>query len=121
MWTSPKVRGGLPMAVCELCEQGVGLAYSCMKRMEGQVSFGAEPRPAITCFWCVDSRVGPGGVHHPGCRMEPCPRCGGRLRSCGCKVVPNNRRPAPGGWRRRLPKGGVGPAYNRQESPVFFS
>ncbi len=100
------------MAVCELCEQEVGLAYSCMKRMEGQIPFGAEPHLTITGSRCVDCRVGTGGFHHPGCRMELCPRCGGRLRSCGCKVERIDRRPAPGAWRRRLAKGGVRPAYN---------
>jgi hypothetical protein len=107
------------MAVCELCEQEVGLAYSCMKRLKRQIPFGGEPRPAITGPRCMDCRVGVGGFHHPGCRMELCPRCGGRLRFCGCEVAQNDRKPAPGAWRRRLAKGGVRPAYNRKEGPLF--
>jgi hypothetical protein len=54
------------MAVCELCEQEVGLVYSRMKRMEGQIPFGVEPRLAMTGFQCVDCRIGTGGFHPPG-------------------------------------------------------
>jgi hypothetical protein len=67
------------MAVCELCEQEVGLAYSCMKRIEAQIPFGTEPRLAIAGSRCVDCRVGTGGFHHLGCRIELCPKCGGWL------------------------------------------
>lgn len=101
------------MAVCELCEQEVGLAYSCMKRMEGQIPFGAEPRLVIAGSRCEDCRVGSGGFHHPGCRIEQCPKCAGRLSSCGCIIAQNSRRPPSGAWRTRLAKGGVRPAYNR--------
>ena len=54
------------MAVCELCEQEVGLAYSCMKSMEGQISFRAELRPAIAGprAWIVVSV--PAGSTIPG-------------------------------------------------------
>jgi hypothetical protein len=33
---------------------------------------------------CHDCRIVKGGLHHPGCDMERCPRCEGQLISCGC-------------------------------------
>ena len=33
---------------------------------------------------CHDCGIAPGGLHHPGCDMEQCPRCKGQLISCGC-------------------------------------
>lgn len=33
---------------------------------------------------CHDCNIENGGVHHPGCNAERCPKCGGQLISCGC-------------------------------------
>lgn len=33
---------------------------------------------------CRDCGVAKGGMHHPGCFAECCPRCGGQLVGCGC-------------------------------------
>jgi hypothetical protein len=33
---------------------------------------------------CHDCNVVAGGMHHPGCDMERCPRCQGQLIGCGC-------------------------------------
>jgi len=36
------------------------------------------------CHDCgIENRVG--NIHHFGCDMERCPRCGGQLISCDCK------------------------------------
>jgi len=33
---------------------------------------------------CHDCNILKGGVHHPGCDAERCPRCAGQIISCGC-------------------------------------
>lgn len=33
---------------------------------------------------CPDCGVARGGYHHPFCEVERCPRCHGRLATCGC-------------------------------------
>ena len=33
---------------------------------------------------CGDCGSTPGHLHHPGCDMERCPRCGGQLLGCEC-------------------------------------
>lgn len=33
---------------------------------------------------CHDCNIKIGGIHHPGCDVEECPKCHGQLISCGC-------------------------------------
>jgi hypothetical protein len=33
---------------------------------------------------CHDCHITRGSLHHPGCDMERCPKCGGQLIGCGC-------------------------------------
>jgi hypothetical protein len=41
------------------------------------------PDPNIRCHDCG---IAAGGVHHVGCDMEICPRCGGQFFGCSCLV-----------------------------------
>lgn len=79
------------MAMCEWCNQDMTEVDSCRKNV--MVDFGdgvADPIPfgQESPSWggvrCNDCNVAIGGIHHPGCDVERCPRCGGQLISCGC-------------------------------------
>ena len=51
-----------------------------MKRIPYSQDHGIEP----TCFVCC---AGIGQLHKAGCWDEHCPSCGGRLVTCGCRVL----------------------------------
>jgi hypothetical protein len=79
------------MAICSWCDQDMMVANSCS--LNTKVDFGNEvmdPVPFKTQGWdgphdrCSDCNVVVGGIHHPGCCSERCPKCGGQLISCGC-------------------------------------
>lgn len=36
--------------------------------------------------FCGDCLAPVGGLHHPGCDAERCPKCGGQLISCECEA-----------------------------------
>ena len=42
--------------------------------------------PPDTNIRCHDCGIAAGGVHHVGCDMEICPRCGGQFLGCSCLV-----------------------------------
>lgn len=74
------------MVVCDDCEQEMLTAASCTvaelvmrgERFPRQRAFhpiGREGR-------CGDCGIQAGGLHHLGCGLEPCPRCGRQLLSC---------------------------------------
>jgi hypothetical protein len=82
---------------------GHGDLHSCRQEMMERVSCslttlllfdGAyqrrrhRPRPARDADGrprtCGDCGTPPGGLHHPGCDLEMCPRCRRQLISCGC-------------------------------------
>lgn len=80
------------MAVCDYCScEMVGDAtITCsgnkvefpdgliMEAVPYNPNYGDENQ---RCRGCGIKR---GGLHHPGCDMECCPKCGGQLISCGC-------------------------------------
>jgi hypothetical protein len=46
--------------------------------------YGTEVRWGKPKGRCHDCGVSPGGVHHLGCDVAECPRCGGQMLACGC-------------------------------------
>ena len=39
---------------------------------------------------CHDCGTPVGGLHHPGCDVERCPRCRGQAIFCGCQEEPES-------------------------------
>ena len=48
------------------------------------MSYGAEFVDYTPKWRCHDCNAEPGELHHPGCDMEVCPRCGGQAIGCDC-------------------------------------
>lgn len=94
------------MAICSWCDQDMTAltTTTCTQKVEFPDGETVEPIPYT--HWgghynpltgqsspkepipdghtCHDCGIVRGGVHHPGCDMERCPRCGGQLIGCGC-------------------------------------
>ena len=85
-------KGAVSVATCQLCEQEQMKAYSCMKRMEGQIPFGEEMHLNPITSSCADCGVGKGAFHHSGCSFEACPKCHGQLLFCSCDVAEDYHR-----------------------------
>lgn len=86
------------MAVCGACGREIRDSVSCVEnpfrffeddssvRVYAQVRYGEEEddwggksgRPCHDCF------CRPGDLHHTGCDVERCPRCGGQAIACDC-------------------------------------
>ena len=97
------------MAKCEWCQQEMSdpAAVSCtdpVYEIDGKtyprIAFGEEnasqnkPESLFKIDYdylavepderCHDCKVIVGGLHHPGCDVERCPRCKWQAISCGC-------------------------------------
>jgi len=77
------------MAICPWCEKDMHEAKTCSGSVEVEFPDGTKLPPSKEHFnepsgRCHDCNIEHGGVHHPGCDVERCPRCGGQLISCGC-------------------------------------
>jgi hypothetical protein len=75
------------MAICEACGQEMLNAVGCTI---GRITYSdgvyervrvGRKRPRKVCGDCGAPS---GSYHHPGCDMEPCPRCKGQLIMCDC-------------------------------------
>jgi len=73
------------MAACPDCQREMLLAPSCVADFavinKGR-TLDRIRHPATATDRCDSCNVMPGGVHHFGCDMEPCPSCGGQLITC---------------------------------------
>lgn len=77
------------MAKCNICSQEMKIADSCTFngiRINGRIYLrdAAYFDKSVRCHDCGIVNKD-GNVHHYGCDMERCPRCGNQLISCGCK------------------------------------
>ena len=83
------------MAVCERCNKEMSSGTSCAGgsfNIGGleyfPVKFGSEmTRKGIGIEQgnrCHDCGVSVGGLHHRGCDVEQCPKCGDQLLFCAC-------------------------------------
>jgi hypothetical protein len=71
------------MRVCEWCQQDMWTATTCT----GNIPFvidGTTYAPIPAEEDCGGCGVNRGGLHHPGCDIEKCPRCDGQRVHCNC-------------------------------------
>ena len=80
------------MAICTWCNQEMKSGVGCsLKEYDdlGPLPLKRIPYGGITP--CRDCKCSLGTLHHPGCDMERCPKCGGQALSCGCADKPESR------------------------------
>lgn len=76
-------------AKCQDCGQKMKSGNACTKttiKIDGEkydrITYEHDGGPIYK--YCHDCNTSIGGLHHLGCDMEDCPKCGGQLISCGC-------------------------------------
>jgi|CXWK01.1.fsa_nt_gi hypothetical protein len=121
------------MAVCAWCDLEMTTARSCVVEalhVDGREfrlgRYGSERGWANSGSGrCGDCGVRRGGLHHPGCDLQRCPRCRGQLLSCGCRFDEDRFDSGPDGlqddalWDERLEPFGVDANGNPLERGVI--
>ncbi|MFW6323632.1 MAG: hypothetical protein ACOC0U_01085 [Desulfovibrionales bacterium] len=80
------------MSICTTCGREMRFAETCTcdEIMIGSVWFRRIPYGREVSGWAVDfercprCNVEEGGMHHPGCELDECPRCRNQYISCAC-------------------------------------
>jgi len=76
------------LAICEDCKQEMLTAEGCV--YTHLVDSAGKLYPRSLKHWqdsgqrCHDCAAMYGKLHHCGCDVERCPKCGGQLISCDC-------------------------------------
>ncbi len=76
-------------AVCRDCGQAMSPGTACTRHtltIDGKeyqrIPYANPHHPDP--HYCHDCNTPLGQLHHLGCDMERCPKCGGQLIACGC-------------------------------------
>jgi len=75
------------MAICPDCGQEMHTADTCTKTqivLAGQTYERSREHFGEPSGRCLDCGIKHGGVHHLGCDVERCPKCGLQLIGCDC-------------------------------------
>lgn len=79
------------MAICGVCNREMlkarGCAYPYIKFGESEKLYKRErvhDGDVAETGKCFDCGAQEGGLHHDGCDIERCPKCGGQAIGCDC-------------------------------------
>lgn len=76
--------------ICERCGKQIDdiRTTKCLNipiEYEDDIPLRRIPYRQATANRCPVCHVMPGKIHHDGCPVEKCPKCGHKLASCQCK------------------------------------